>query len=127
MINFQVTVTTTTPTAESEAWVLRFACTAEGMSPAVFAMQVDSKQGTQTEATSRFSHICSLSQLEEYPVNDPNGGWYYRVSDITLIFDSEALCTTTRNLVMSDLKYLVQAARAADDSDSHTVSTDIAL
>ncbi len=127
MITFTLSVTTTPPTDGAEAWALRIRCTAEGMTPAVFAIQKDSKQGTQTEATSRFSHICSLSQLEEYPENDPGSGWYYRVSDITLIFDSETLCSTTRNLIISDVKYLVQAARAAYDSSDSSDTEDIPL
>lgn len=127
MISFSVSVTTTPPTIGSTAWVLRIKCTADGMTPSVFAIQLDSKQGTQTETTSRFSHICSLAQLEEYPENDPSDGWYYRVSDITLIFDSEVLCTTTKNLIISDIQYLVKAARAAYDSSDSSDTEEISL
>lgn len=89
----------------------------------IFAMQLQSKQGQEDAATARFSHICTLSQLSEYPSDPVDAtGWFYRVSVIDLVFDNAQLCTSAKELILMDISNLLTSARAAVAAGSTTYS-----
>lgn len=113
-----------TSTGTESGWALLLQVTeATGMSPYIFAISRGVEQsGDPATVTDRFSHVCSMSDLETYPdktqTADTN---YYRESEVTLVFPNQQDLDRVRALIVEDIQFLVDSVRSSDKGDKETL------
>ena len=77
------------------------------MPSAVFAIEVLPKSRDPRNVNYRFSHICSLSELIEFPAEEDPEMCYFRTDDIELIFDTITIALKTKEAIAADLDTLI--------------------
>ena len=79
----------------------------EDMPAAVFAIEVLPKSRDPKNVNYRFSHVCSVSELVEFPAEEDPEMCYFRTDDIEMVFDNINLAIKTRDSVLNDINTLV--------------------
>lgn len=79
----------------------------EGMPSAVFAIEVLPKSRDPLDVNYRFSHVCSVSELVEFPAEEDPKHCYFRTDEIEMIFDTITLALKVRENVVNDVNNLV--------------------
>lgn len=103
----EITVTTDIVELTGGAVKLCIQTTGDGIPSAVFAIEVLPKSRDPKNVNYRFSHVCSLSELVEFPDEEDPEMCYFRTNDIEMVFDTIILAEATRNSILSDVNKLV--------------------
>ena len=74
----------------------------------VFAIEVLPKSRDPKNVDYRFSHVCSVSELVEFPAEEDPTYSYFRTDEIEMIFDIVSLAIKVRDGVMADINKLVK-------------------
>lgn len=119
-----VSITLSKTITETSAGTVKLAlsCTASGMSPKVFAIEVLPSSADETAPIQRFSHICSPAEMEEFPADDPGENCYFRTDSIEMIFDTHKILDHVIANVESDIAKLVRELNALESGTSVTTS-----
>ncbi len=72
----------------------------------VFAIEVLPTSADATAAVYRFSHVCSPSELVEFPPDVPLDNCYFRTNNITMIFDTVCNADLVLSHIKTDIKKL---------------------
>lgn len=83
----------------------------------IFAIEVLPRSADKLAPIYRFSHICSPAELTEFPDDQPGCSCYFRVDDITLIFDTPVHANLVLETVKGDIKKLVSELRALEANE----------
>lgn len=78
----------------------------------VFAIEVLPKSRDPRNVNYRFSHVCSLSELVEFPPEEDPEMCYFRTDDIEMLFDNINIALRTRDALISDIHKLVDLYNA---------------
>ena len=73
----------------------------------VFAIEVLPKSRDPKNVDYRFSHVCSLSELVEFPAEEDPESSYFRTDAIEMIFDVISLALKVRDSITADVNNLV--------------------
>lgn len=79
----------------------------EDMPAAVFAIEVLPKSRDQKNVNYRFSHVCNLTELVEFPAEEDPDMCYFRTNDIEMVFDTIAIADQVRLSILNDINTLV--------------------
>lgn len=90
----------------------------EGISSKVFAIEVLPKSADDKAPWYRFSHVCSPSELVEFPEDAPADCCYFRVSEAEFIFDTEKPVQRVLDCIRLDLTKLVRAFNELDSKEA---------
>jgi len=82
----------------------------------IFLYQVSFPDPETGETTSRFKAVCSPSDIEQYPIDEPeSGGTYYRLSSADLLFRAVSLADETWDAIRGDVEELVETLGLMDE------------
>lgn len=94
------------------------ATAAVGMPTAVFAYLAGPPQPGQTEGLATFDHVCSPTDLAEYPEGTPADGAvppWFRVASVDLVFRSRSLAEEALTALVEQVGALRDALDRVDD------------
>ena len=117
-MSISISLTDTMTTTERGSVRLSLHTDATGISDKVFAIEVLPRSCDKLTPLYRFSHICSPAELQEFPDEAPGDNCYFRVNDITMIFDTPVNATLVLKHIKDDIKHLVSEYRALDTAGS---------
>lgn len=89
----------------------------DDMPAAVFAIEVLPKSRDPQNTNYRFSHVCSVSELIEFPAEEDPDNCYFRTDDIEMIFDTIALAIPVRDSIIKDINTLVLLYNQINDTE----------
>ena len=89
----------------------------DDMPDAVFAIEVLPKSRDPKNTNYRFSHVCSLSELIEFPAEEDPEMCYFRTNDIEMIFDVISLAVQTQASILKDINTLVLLYNQMNDAE----------
>lgn len=92
---------------------------------AVFAIEVLPRSSDSLDPIYRFSHVCSPSELVEFPDYEPEDECYFRTDCIEMIFDTATLADKTLHSIEADVNALVveyNQLNALEDTGGGVVS-----
>lgn len=115
-MEISVTLTDTTTMTEKGSVKLTLHTEATGISEKVFAIEVLPRGMDRLNPIFRFSHVCSPAELQEFPDEAPGDNCYFRVNDITMIFDTPINASLLLQHVKEDIKKLVDECRRLDEA-----------
>ena len=114
-----ITLTTTSKHTEHGTCSLKFDATAFGCSSKIFAIEVLPKTADPRNPHVRFSHVCSPSELVEFPEDEPSGNsCYFRTDSVEFVFDNSLLVDHVINHMRGDVGHLANELNELDVSDS---------
>ena len=113
-MDISVTLTDTLTMTEKGSVKLTLHTDAVGISEKVFAIEVLPRSMDRLAPLFRFSHICSPSELQEFPDEAPGDSCYFRVNEITMIFDTPTNASLLLQHVKEDIQKLVNECRELD-------------
>lgn len=90
------------------------------MSPCIFAIEVMPASADVTAKQLRFSHVCSPSELSEFPEREPGDSTYFRIDSIEMVFDTDAYLDKVWNCIQKDASRLVRELKALQSADPQT-------
>ena len=73
----------------------------------VFAIEVLPKSRDPKKVDYRFSHVCSVSELVEFPAEEDPESSYFRTDEIEMVFDVISLALKVRDSILEDVNKLV--------------------
>ena len=79
----------------------------EGMPSEVFAIEVLPRSRDPENVNYRFSHVCSVSELVEFPAEETAEECYFRTDEIEMVFDVISLALKVRDSILADVNNLV--------------------
>jgi len=103
-----ITLTKEIVTTDRGAVKLTITAASEIMQSAVFAIEVIPRSSDTLDPLYRFSHVCSPSELVEFPDYEPEDECYFRVNCIEMIFDTAVLADATYHSIEKDVNALVK-------------------
>ena len=112
----EITVTTDIVELSHGAVKLCIQTAGVDMPSAVFAIEVLPKSRDPKNVNYRFSHVCSISELVEFPDEEDQEMCYFRTNDIEMIFDTVTLAIATRDSVLKDIQLLVKLYNEMDSA-----------
>ena len=77
------------------------------MPAAVFAIEVLPKSRDPKNVNYRFSHVCNLTELVEFPDEEDPEMCYFRTNAIEMVFDTIAIASKVREALIEDINQLV--------------------
>lgn len=89
----------------------------DDMPAAVFAIEVLPKSRDPQNTNYRFSHVCSVSELIEFPAEEDLDNCYFRTDDIEMVFDTIALAIPVRDSIIKDINTLVLLYNQINDTE----------
>lgn len=92
---------------DSGACKLHIQTSSETMPAGVFAIEVLPKSRDPKNVNYRFSHVCSVSELVEFPPEEDPDMCYFRTDDIELVFDTITIAKLTESSILKDINKLV--------------------
>ena len=102
-----ITVKVDAATTDRGAVYVRVQTSSVGLPSAkVFAIEVLPKAKDSTVPKYRLSHVCSVSEMEELPEDEPGDCCYFRTNDIGMIFDTAVLADATVDIIKADVAKL---------------------
>ena len=116
-MSVSATLAYATKYSETGAVSLTLTVTAYGMSPKVFAIQALPKSADPMARPVRFSHVCSPMELTEFPEDEPGNNCYYRVDQVSLVFDDDALVDHVLDNMRTDIGKLVRALNGLETAE----------
>ena len=103
---------------------LKLQTIAHGMSSKVFAIEVYPSSADVAAPHYRFSHVCSPSELVEFPEDDPRDNCYFRVDTVEFIFDTDKMIEHVMRNVRQDLSKLSREFNALENDAEVVTGTD---
>jgi len=100
---------------------LKYTAEAFGCSPKVFAVEALPKSADQKAPQYRFSHVCSPSELVEFPEDEPLDSPYFRTDSIEMLFDTTRMALSVDAVMRQDIRRLAEQLRELDDAEPETV------
>lgn len=91
----------------------------EGMPSEVFAIEVLPKSRDPENVNYRFSHVCSVSELVEFPAEETAEECYFRTDEIEMVFDVITLALKVRDSILADVNNLVLLYNQLSDVEIH--------
>lgn len=85
---------------------------------AVFAIEVLPRSSDSLDPIYRFSHVCSVAELVEFPDYEPGDACYFRTDSIEMVFDIASLAERTYNAICADVLGLVREYNQLNDLQS---------
>ena len=108
--------------------LLKLSVVGFGMSSKVFAIEVMPRSADKTAQNVRFSHVCSPSELVEFPEDEPGDCHYFRVDCIEMVFDTPDIVDHVMDNMRHDVKKLVDEYKELETlkpvTDSVTYDSD---
>lgn len=95
-----------------------------GISSEVFAIEAMPTSADSTARHYRFSHVCSPSELVNFPAMEDSSMQYFRTNDIELVFDTVNFIEPVMRNIRSDIRKLVDAFNELN-KDTATESTEV--
>ena len=89
----------------------------DDMPAAVFAIECLPKSADPKNVNYRFSHVCNLSELVEFPDHEDPEMCYFRTNDIEMIFDTIAIATKVQQSIINDINTLVLLYNQMNDTE----------
>ena len=89
--------------------------TSDDMPAAVFAIEVMPTSRDKTCSKYRFSHICSMQELVEFPDQEDPDMCYFRTDDIEMLFDRAQTAVDVLREIRADVERLVTQYNIAND------------
>ena len=91
-------------TVKTDKGAVKLTITAAGtnITSAVFAIEVLPRSSDSLDPLYRFSHVCSPSELVEFPDYEPEDECYFRTDCIEMIFDTVDIAIRTNLVTLSD-------------------------
>ena len=89
----------------------------EDMPAAVFAIETLPKSKDKTCPVYRFSHICSMQELVEFPDEEDPDMCYFRTNDIEMLFDRAQDAVDVLREIKNDVNRLVIQYNAVNDPE----------
>lgn len=77
------------------------------MPAAVFAIEVLPKSKDPKNVNYRFSHVCNLTELVEFPDQEDPEMCYFRTDAIEMIFDTMPIANKVHDALIDDINQLV--------------------
>lgn len=105
---------------------LELTATGTQMPSQVFAVELIPGSTDPTVPSVRFSHVCSLRDLNELTADAPGGSCYYRVASIRLILADLAEAARVKALLKADIAQLVHNYNELNGASSVTETWTIA-
>ena len=101
---------------------LQATTSSEDMTPAVFAIEVLPTSADPTNPQYRFSHVCSVSELVEFPDEASKTGdsVYFRTNDIEMVFDTAKIADMVRQGLSKDVQKLVKEYNKLQEAQQET-------
>ena len=96
---------------------LSITTTATDMPAAVFAIEVMPTSRDATCPAYRFSHICSMQELVEFPDEQDPDMCYFRTNDIEMLFDRAEDALRVLEAIKYDINKLVLQYNAVNDPE----------
>jgi len=96
---------------------LTFDTSSEDMPAAVFAIEVLPTSRDPLDVKYRFSHICSMQELIEWPSEEDPELSYFRTNSIEMIFDIVEMAIETQRLIKADINKLVLQYNQLNDPE----------
>lgn len=87
------------------------------MPSSVFAIEVLPTSRDATCAKYRFSHICSIQELNEWPDEEDPDLCYFRTDEIDMLFDRAADAINVLNAIKDDINQLLLQYNAVTDPE----------
>lgn len=115
-----ITLTDTVKTTDKGTVSITFTSTCYGLSSKIFAIEVLPKAADFEAPNYRFSHVCSPSELVEFPEDVPGDCCYFRTDSIELVFDDDVFVKHVVDNMRADAKKLCDELMALDDADGIT-------
>jgi ABC-type microcin C transport system duplicated ATPase subunit YejF len=103
----QISVVSDIVELQGGAYKLIVTTTGDGMPSAVFAIECLPKSADPKNVNYRFSHVCSLGELVEFPDEETAEMCYFRTNEIEMIFDSPVIAGQTLENLLKDINKLV--------------------
>lgn len=108
-----ITVNVNVATTKRGAVYVRVTTTSISLPYKVFAIEVLPKSKDNLSTNYRFSHVCSVSEIEELPTDEPDQEHcYFRTNDIGMLFDTASVAALAVAAIKDDVRKL------ADEYDS---------
>ena len=103
---------------------LELQTTATDTTEKVFAIEVLPRCADSLAPLFRFSHICSPSELVEFPDTVPGCACYFRTDEITMIFDTPVNAELVLQNIEKDIAKLVSELKILEDQpvESDTIT-----
>ena len=97
-------------TVKTDKGAVKLTITAVGtnITSAVFAIEIIPRSSDSLDPIYRFSHVCSPSELVEFPDYEPEDECYFRTDCIEMIFDTAVLADLTLHSIEKDINALVK-------------------
>lgn len=93
--------------------------TSDDMPYEVFAIEVLPKSRDPKSVNYRFSHVCSLAELVEFPPDEDPEMCYFRTNEIEMVFDTIELAIQTQDNLIGDINSLVLLYNRMNDVEIH--------
>ena len=103
-----VQISQRTVTTDKGAVKLTITIVGNGITSCLFAIEVLPRTNLELNPIYRFSHVCSTSELVEFPDQEPGDNCYFRTDSITMIFDTALLAEKTLQCIEKDVDRLVK-------------------
>lgn len=88
------------------------------MSGKVFAIEVLPRSIDTAAPYYRFSHVCSPTELTEFPEEEPHEYCYFRTDEVELVFDNKEKAELTYKHIKEDITALVKELRALASTEA---------
>lgn len=108
MATASIQLSQTTVTTNKGAVKMTITAVGTNITSAVFAIEVLPRSSDSLDPIYRFSHVCSVSELVEFPDYEPEDECYFRTDSIEMVFDIASLAERTYNAIRADVIGLVQ-------------------
>lgn len=102
-----ITISQETTTSSKGAVKIKIKAVGDNITSAVFAIEVLPRSADSLAPLYRFSHVCSPSELVEFPDYEPEDECYFRTDEIEMIFDTAKMADLTYHSIEKDVNTLV--------------------
>lgn len=102
-----INISQETTTSSKGAVKIKIKAVGDNITSAVFAIEVFPRSADSLAPLYRFSHVCSPSELVEFPDYEPDGACYFRTDEIEMIFDTAKMADLVYHSIEKDVNSLV--------------------
>ena len=115
----EITIDCAIPPIHNGSVKLTVKTTSDDMPYEVFAIEVLPKSRDPKSVNYRFSHVCSLAELVEFPPDEDPEMCYFRTNEIEMVFDTIELAIQTQDNLIGDINSLVLLYNRMNDVEIH--------
>lgn len=118
MATASIQLSQTTVTTNKGAVKMTITAVGTNIASAVFAIEVLPRSSDSLDPIYRFSHVCSVAELVEFPDYEPEDECYFRTDCIEMVFDIATLADKTFHAIQADVEGLVREYNQLNDLQS---------